>query len=146
MINEAAIEDAIAEYQKGQRAPVYTGSLAMSGWYALFPDEDGCMNTVFKWPAKFPNTGTRMVYLIFDSELSLLYVGMTTLTHPTRTRLGDYFGYVSGRGSGCLIKPMTPPWKARPYYVRTIPLSPNEAPVLEAYLIQKLNPPENSRR
>lgn len=140
------IKEAIASYQKTHRAAVHTDSLAMSGWYALFPDEDGCMDTAFKWPAKFPNTGKPMVYLVFDADMSLLYIGMTTSTHPTRTRLGDYFGYISGRRSSCLIKPMSPPWKARPYYVRTIPLSANEVPLLEAYLIRELNPPENSRR
>ena len=131
MIQEELIEEVIAQYQESFREPAYTDMLAMSGWYALFPNEDGCKPTAYKWPDKFPNTGTPMVYLIFDKNMCLLYIKMTTQTHPTRTRLGDYFGYVSGRGSGCFIKLMTPPWKARPYYVRTIPLTAIEAPILE---------------
>lgn len=140
------IEAAIASYTQTNRAPAFVDSLTMSDWYSLFPDEPGCADTRYKWPANFPITGKPGVYLIFDSEKSLLYVGMTT--RDLNRRLGDYFGYVAGRGTGCLIKQnMLPPWKARPYYVRTIPVSHSEeAQILKSYLIRTLTPPENSRR
>jgi excinuclease UvrABC nuclease subunit len=139
------VEAAITLYTQTHRSPAYTTPLAMSDWYSLFPDEQGCVDTRHRWPDKFPNAGRAGVYLIFDSGMSLLYVGMTT--RDLNRRLGDYFGYIAGRGSGCLVKGnMLPPWKVRPYYVRTIPLlHPEEAPFLEAYLIRTLKPPENSR-
>ena len=117
----------------------------MSDWYSLFPHEEGCIATPHKWPEKFPNAGKPGVYFIFDAKMSLLYVGMTT--RDLNRRLGNYFGYVSGRGSGCRInEKMLPPWKTRPCYVRTIPLNDSsEAQYLERFLIDTLEPPDNSR-
>lgn len=141
----AMIEIAIASYIQTIRALAFTDTLAMSDWYSLFPKDQNCLDTKYQWPAKFPNAGKAGVYLIFDSVMSLLYVGMTT--RDLNRRLGDYFGYVNGQGSDCLVKTnMLPPWKARPCYIRTIPLiCSEEARILEAYLIKTLRPPENSR-
>ena len=115
----------------------------LSDWYALFPDEPEAAGAAFKWPAKFPNTGKPGIYFIFDAQQSLLYVGMTT--RDLNSRLGCYFGYESGWGSGCKIKDMQPTWKTRPCFVRTVAVqSLEEAPFLEKFLIQALRPPENS--
>ena len=145
-IEYAIIEAAIASYVRTDRVPAFTDVLTMSDWYSLFPDEPDCVDTGYKWPEKFPNAGKAGVYLIFDSAMSLLYIGMTT--RDLNNRLGNYFGYVNGRGSGFLVKAnMLPPWKKRPYYIRTIPvMHSEEAPILESYLIKTLKPPENSRQ
>lgn len=138
-------EAAIASYVKTFRNPMFSEPLTISDWYSLFPHEEGCVDTPHKWPAKFPNAGKPGVYLIFDARMSLLYVGMTT--RDLNGRLGNYFRYVSGRGSGCRInEKMLPPWKTRPYYVRTIPLDDSsEAQYLERFLIDTLRPPDNSK-
>lgn len=145
-ISVKTVEAAIATYAKKVRKPSFNGSVAMSDWYSLFPEEPGCRATAFKWPDNFPNANSPGAYLIFDAKMDLLYVGKTTRT--LNSRLGCYFGYVAGRGSGCLIKPnMLPPWKTRPYYVRTIAVTnADEVHALESFLIDRLNPPDNSRR
>ena len=137
--------EAVASYMQSHRVPKFSDPLVMSDWYSLFPHEKGCADTLYKWPAKFPNAGKPGVYLIYDAKMSIRYVGMTT--GDLNLRVGCYFRYVSGRGSGCKInEKMLPPWKARPYYVRTIPLvDPSEAQYLERFLINTLNPPDNSR-
>lgn len=141
------IEDAIATYKRTHRAPMYADSLPMSDWYALFPGEAGCVETIHKWPAKFPNPDKPGIYLIFDAAMSLLYVGK--MERDLHSRLTCYFGcnVPRKRRSGCLIRTrMLPPWKSRPYYVRTIPVkNREEAPVLESHLKQALQPPDNTR-
>ena len=138
-------EEAIALYMQKSRPDSYTEPLTLSGWYSLFPEEVGCADTPYKWPAKFPNAGKPGVYLIYDAKMLIRYVGMTT--NDLNQRIGCYFRYESGRGSGCKInEKMLPPWKARPYYVRTIPLvDSSEAQYLERFLIDTLRPPDNSK-
>ena len=136
--------DIALSHYSDHRDQHFSGLLTISDWYALFPEEPGYPVTVHKWPANFPNAGKPGVYLIFDMSKRLLYIGMTTV--DVNRRLGSYFGYVSGRGSGCKIKNMQPPWKARPALVRTIAVNnPQEAPILERFLIETLKPRENSK-
>ena len=138
-------EEAVVSYMRKFRSSTYSEPLTMSEWYSLFPDEEGCADTPHKWPAKFPNAGKPGVYLIYDDKMLIRYVGMTT--GDLNRRVGCYFRYVSGHGSGCKInEKMLPPWKARPYYVRTIPLMESlEAHYLERFLIDTLRPPDNRR-
>ena len=143
MISLFLLEQALNSYEKC-RVSVYTSPLDLSGVYALFPETDNGVSVAFRWPEKFPHAGKPGVYFIFSAQMSLLYIGSTT--SDLNGRLGNYFGYVSGRSGPCRIKEMQPPWKTPPCYVRTIAVErPEEAPVLESYLIDSLQPPDNTK-
>ena len=138
------VEASLLQYTKTARDPLFGSSLVMSNWYDLFPVDDGNGGKPHKWPQNFPNAGKPGVYLVFDDSELLLYVGKSET--DVQSRLGRYFGYETGRTGPCKIKSISPPWKVRPHFVRTIAVKDSkEAPLLEEFLIDVLQPPENTR-
>ena len=138
------VEASLLKYAKAERNPSFSSALVMSDWYDLFPASDVSMQKPLKWPQNFPNAGKPGVYFVFDETESLLYVGMSQT--DVQSRLGRYFGYMGGRSGPCKIKDISPPWKTRPRFVRTVTTRDSpEAPVLESFLIGVLQPPENTR-
>jgi GIY-YIG catalytic domain len=135
--------NAVADYQKTYRHPDLH-PLEVSGLYDLFPQEPTAVNAQFRWPEdQWPNAKKPGVYLIWDSDMSLRYVGRTTLLGK---RLHNYFRDSAGPGSPCRI--YHPGWKSRPRFVATIPVEKSfEAGSLEEYLMAALGddgPKENA--
>ena len=138
------LEAALLQYTKASRNPSFESPLVLSDWYDLFPAESSHAGKRYKWPQNFPNAGKPGVYLIFDASEVLLYVGKSE--RDVQSRLGRYFGCETGRSGPCKVKSISPPWKVRPHFVRTIAVEASqEAPLLEAFLIAVLQPPENTR-
>jgi len=88
----------------------------------------------------FPTARAAGVYLIFDHDENLLYVG---LARGLGRRLGAHFGWNADRSGGMIKNPIfKDAWS-----VRTIALPPGhrfEAAAVEAYLIAQLAPPVNT--
>lgn len=140
------VNEAVANYQNTYRHPNLR-PLVVSGLYALFPDETPSFPTEFSWE-KHPWPGARHpgVYLIFDADVDLRYIGCANVLGR---RLNDYFKYISGRGSVCRV--VHTGWRSPPRFVATITVEkPFEAGALEEYLIGKLvrtrMPPRCTRR
>lgn len=115
----------------------------VSGVYGLFPEEE---NEVFRvdsrWPATYPNSDRRGIYLIFGKTGRLLYIGKAS-QQAIGSRLGTYFQYAENKG--CRI--MHSGWSETPAYVVTIAVPDErwyEASSLEEYLIVALKPCDNS--
>jgi hypothetical protein len=132
------ISGAIARYHDTYRHPGL-GPLELSGIYALFPGESSSVAIEYWWPAWWPNGNQPGVYLIFSTNMELLYVGMSG---HLGSRLNCWFWWEAGPGSGCKVMHN---WKNRPHYVATVALGRAfEALGLEGFLIEELNPPENT--
>lgn len=88
----------------------------------------------------YPNGGSPGVYVFFDEDLRVLYVGKATLTNNLGHRLGTHYFYGDGR-------PKCP--KAEGVsFLATIPVPAEqsfEAAALEEYLIIMLAPPRNAQ-
>ncbi len=144
ILDSQIVETTLLEYARTQRDPSFDSALVMSEWYDLFPASDSRSRKPLQWPQNFPNAGRAGVYFVFDESERLLYVGMSETN--VQSRLGRYFGYENGRSGPCKIKDITPAWKTRPRYVRTIAVAKSwEAPILERFLIGVLQPLENTR-
>lgn len=108
----------------------------------LFPDQPRKLpyEPLLRWDDSEPwrHAEEAGVYLVYTEDKSLIYVG-------TSQRLaGRLYSYFGGGGS-CVLKHST--WPAPPRYVATVAVPDTckfEAPALEAYLIQHLNPPWNT--
>ncbi|WP_151444881.1 nucleotide excision repair endonuclease [Halomonas lysinitropha] len=109
----------------------------VSDIYNLFPKGElgGGENS---WPSTWPNNGLPGVYFIFDEDLVLLYVGKAK---NLGSRLSSYFKYASDRT--CRVKDTS--WRVKPHFLLTASVDRFfEAPSLEEYLIEKLQPSHNS--
>jgi hypothetical protein len=140
------VERTLVVYSEYFRSTKFTGTLALSEWYSLFPDEFPKNPTPYKWPDHYPNRGKPGVYFFFDSGMSLLYVGRCE--HDIQSRLGDHVTWANNRFGPCKIieKKKGKPWRVRPCYVKTVAVQESsEAPLLESFLIDKLQPPENDK-
>ena len=137
------LRSALMKYRKYRHPDL--ADLALSDLYALFPEEGEPLATMH-WDQQWPNSDHAGVYLIFDKNGKLLYVGKAwALGH----RLASYFQYRQPRGEGnaCeIVHAWTPPG---PMYIATVAVpddSKFEAASLEEYLINELKPSENVRR
>ena len=131
------ILEAIDAYHDNYRHPRLPRP-AISEPYALFPEDPASAHAQHKWPDTWPHNERPGVYLIFGSDMQLLYVGKAT---QIGSRLGAYFQYEKDT-RGCRIAHTT--WRTRPMFVVTVALEkPFEASALEAYLIGELQPTEN---
>ncbi len=140
------VEHTVAKYSELFRAAQYTDVLVLSDWYSLFPDEFPNVQTRYNWPDAYPNKGKPGVYFFFDSEQSLLYIGKSG--GDMQRRLGDHVTWASNRSGPCKVleKKKGKPWRTRPCYVKTLAVqNPSEALPLEEFLIDKLQPPENTK-
>ncbi len=124
---DAKIDEYVSKFRKIGLAP-----FERSQRYSLFPAEE---SPEPKWPGTYPNSERAGVYLMFDEEMVLLYVGKASMGSCIGSRLGSYFAYASDRET-CRLKHE---WKkGQPRYVITVAVpddSPFEAPALEEYLI-----------
>lgn len=116
----------------------------MSGLYALFPKQSksAAIKLAGSWPALWPDVDSAGVYLLFDTNFNLLYVGKTSLRQTFGSRFYDWFRRDKHTG-GCRV---IGEWSRKtPAYVATIAVQlPFEAPSLEEYLIHELRPSDNS--
>jgi len=133
------IIDAVNQYHSTYRHPDLPVP-EYSRIYSLFPDESDLSKYEKKWPETWPYVDRPGVYLIFDAEMQLLYVGKAAIIGR---RLSSYFQFSAGRGSRCQI--VHPAWNPKPAYIATIALKESfEAAALEEYLITQLHPQANS--
>ena len=134
----------LVNYHRKYRHPDLA-ELKSSDLYALFPEEAEKLATIC-WDQQWPNSDHAGVYLIFNKNGELLYVGKArVLGH----RLASTFEYPQPRGESkaCEIVPAWSP--PGPAYIATVAVpdeSKFEAASLEEYLIDKLNPSENVRQ
>lgn len=133
------VKNAIHDYLKMQRG---LGALNVSDYYALFPDsarEDIPISG--RWNSDpYPYQDRRGVYLIFDEDLDLMYIGKTDSNFGSRL-----YNYFKGTGS-CRV--VHSGWSKTPYYVITIPIEKSRSHIvsplaLEEYLIDRLQPYDN---
>jgi hypothetical protein len=135
------VKDAIDDYLGMQ---IGLDELNISDYYALFPDNARSDIPISgEWDSDYyPYQDQAGVYLFFDEDLDLMYVGKTDRNFGYR--LYNYF-----RGNG-VCKVVHPGWTKTPYYVVTIPIEKSQShtvsPVaLEDYLIDRLQPYDNTR-
>lgn len=122
-----------AEWRHQQLEP-----LQISGLYDLFPRESTTVQPAFRWNPgeKWPHADRPGVYFVFGAGSELLYIGQSRLLGK---RLSEWFG----GGIECSIRGT---WRSRqPRFVATTPVGQHfEAVALEAYLIETLDPPDNT--
>ena len=132
----------VSEYHAHYRNPSLS-SLEVSGLYCVSPDAAERSEASSAWPETWPYAWYPGVYLIFDSNVSLLYVGKASFGAGVGHRLSAHFCFESDGSRACKVRGS---WSARPAFLATIPVEePFEAPSLEEYLIGKLQPPDNRR-
>jgi|APEBP8051072210_1049370.scaffolds.fasta_scaffold00009_107 hypothetical protein len=114
----------------------------ISGIYDLLPGtQPSTTDLAYKWPESWPNASNAGVYAIFGSDMTLLYVGKSSMNSFLGARLSSYFGYTPERT--CRIKGE---WSISPRYLMTVAVPDDatwEAPALEEFLVQRLNPSLN---
>jgi len=130
---------------------VYCAQLRRNDWpelkpsefYDLFPSIDPSISDS-AWPDTYPHVEKPGVYIIFDSEQCVLYIGKASWSSSFGARLSTYFGF--GKSNECVLrKPHS--WKGNHRFLVVIPMSEKlkfEAPALEEYLITELQPKDNS--
>jgi hypothetical protein len=138
-----ALNRALDEYTEKYRRPGLA-RLETSGLYALFPGEENQGVTVVSgWPKEYPNSSRKGGYAIFGRTGKLLYIGKASMNHYIGSRLGNYFRQKK-LTKACV--PIHNGWSERPSCISTIAVPDEmsfEAPALEEYLIQRLNPSHN---
>jgi hypothetical protein len=137
------LRGALVKYRKYRHPDL--PELVPSDLYALFPEKGKPLAAMY-WDQKWPNSDHAGVYLIFDKNAELLYVGTAWVLGG---RLSKYFQYRQPRGEDheCRVVDRWP--KPGPMYIATVPVpddSKFEAASLEEYLIGELNPSVNVRR
>ena len=128
------VEQYILHYRR-EGLPPYK----VSGIYDLFPESRNSIEAIeHKWPDTWPNSSDAGVYALFCEDMALLYVGKSSMRNCLGARLSSYFGF-SSEGA-CRING---DWGINPKYLITIAVPSDatwEAPALEEFLIQRLNP------
>ncbi|MDG2004839.1 MAG: hypothetical protein P8J20_16065 [Novosphingobium sp.] len=90
----------------------------------------------------FPHTEEKGCYAFFDEGMDLLYVGKASCNSSIGARAGTYLQW--DKSDNCLKQTGSDHWDSRPFYLFTIPVhDAHQAPSLEEYLIETLDPPEN---
>ncbi len=112
--------------------------LELSNFYDLFPgtDEAECED-------RWPNVYSPGVYLIFDVNKRVIYIGKASMNSWFGARLGTYFKL--GPDKSCVVLDADK-WNGDPRFVAVIPMQEDfrfEAPALEEFLITKLQPIDN---
>jgi excinuclease UvrABC nuclease subunit len=111
----------------------------------LYPGEENSgVSVASGWPKEYPNSSRKGVYAIFGRTGKLLYIGKASMNHYIGSRLGAYFRYEKLTRA---CEPIHNGWRERPSYIATVAVPDNmsfEAPALEEYLIQRLNPSHNA--
>jgi hypothetical protein len=128
------IEERVSRFKNEYRLDTF--KLDISDWYSLFPaarDEE-LEKKRKQWPGAYPQSDRQGVYLIFNENKELLYIGKASMNNNIGSRLGSYFSYENDKVT-CKVNHE---WSSDPKYIITISV-PNEmsfeAPALEEYLI-----------
>lgn len=134
---------AISEYQRDFRRGDFE-PLAVSGLYDLFPSQPaGPEPAESDFRQSWPSADRAGVYLVFDQDLSLLYVGKASVESSLGKRLYTYFR--PAKDGTCTVYHRD--WLRTPRYVITVAVpEPTrfEACALEEYLIEMLQPINNT--
>ncbi len=136
---------AVIEYEERfRRADL--DRLEVSGLYALFPSTENVgMADAGNWRDNaWPNGERAGVYAIFDDDVQLLWIGKASMNSSLGGRLYKYFRE-DRHNLDCIIRHTG--WSPRPAYVMTVAVPrdmPFEAPALEKYLINRLQPRDNT--
>ncbi|WP_233882089.1 GIY-YIG nuclease family protein [Paraburkholderia flagellata] len=124
----ANVEDELAIFNAEFSRPK-TGVLVLSEPYRIVEDAH----------TSFPNSSYAGVYFMFDRIGRLLYIGQSA---GLGTRIGSHFGWNENRTAGVAREARF----QEVHHIRTIGLPPEnafEAPAIELWFIQRLNPPLN---
>ena len=114
----------------------YCKKYSISPSFQLSKFED--IDQLYTSGAQWPFGSVAGCYAFFSEEQHLLYVGKAAAAIARRT--GSYFRWDETR---TFISPIGN-WTKRPKYLLTVKVNePYEAPSLEAYLIDMLQPPDN---
>lgn len=128
-ISLADVESAIFDFNLDFPRPKI-GAISLSAAFSIVNDFAS---------SSYPNAALAGVYLIFDRDDNLLYIGKSD---GLGGRLGSHFGWNSDRTAGRVKNERL----ADAHSVRTIGLpkeSRFEAPAIEAFLIRRLDPDLN---
>lgn len=150
-MNYEKLNTLVKEYCNKYRGP---GLLpyAHTELYDLYPDnvDTNSSKAIYKWdnPWPHPKEGFQKythagVYIFFDKELNVIYVGKASQNSAIFTRLATYFKNDQDK---CLF--VRHWWERKPKYVKLIFMPEGhkfEAPALEEYLIEKIQPYGNSQ-
>ena len=133
----ANIQEFVASHRRDGLEPY-----KVSGIYDLFPNlAPSAIAPDHRWPESWPNSSRAGVYALFCGDLRLAYIGKSSMNSFLGARLSSYFGNEPDRT--CRIKGE---WRIRPRFLMTVAVPDHatwEAPALEEFLIQQLNPPLN---
>jgi hypothetical protein len=90
----------------------------------------------------FPDADGRGVYVFYDEDKKLSYIGKASWNNTLGARIADYFR----RDPDSVLKPAPGHnWTRFPRFVQTIRVSEGfEAPSLEEYLVTTLRPVDNT--
>lgn len=122
------VDEYVKKYRKGSLPP-----LQISDLYALYPAKTGGAGS--GWPGKYPYADSPGVYLMFDEDEKLLYIGKASMSNRLGGRISSYFKY-DDDGKTC--RPVHTQWSNPPHYIVAIAVpdeSPFEAPAIEEFLI-----------
>ena len=113
--------------------------------FDLFPHVGPpCLKCDQVWPGIYPHASRAGVYLILDDQARVLYVGKASMRNDIGSRLGTYFGYAVDRTT-CNVRGS---WTNQPRFVVAVDVPVDslfEAPSLEEFLIDRLQPVDNQR-
>ena len=132
MANLQLLLDGVETYQSTFRHPDLP-KFEISDLYCLFPDENW---SGIQWPTTYEHTGRCGVYLMLPNEISINYIGKTSMKQNFGSRLGSYFTYADDKKT-CRVNG---DWKTQPRFLLTIAVPKSmefEAPALEEYLIRE---------
>lgn len=121
-------------------------ALEIGQLYDLSPEKGNSKKQAkLKWPDDWANSDRAGVYIFFNEDLNILYIGKASMYNSLGYRLSDYFRY-NRKTKRCKIKHSN--WSEPPRYVLTVAVPTDmsfEAPALEEYLITKTQPKDNDR-
>ena len=151
-MNNKELDTFIKEYCEKYRGP---GLLpyAHTELYDLYPEivDTNSSKARYEWPGSWPHPieGFQKythagVYIFFDKELNVIYVGKASQNSAIFARLGTYFK--NDQNNKCLFARHW--WDIKPKYFKLIFMPEGhkfEAPALEEYLIDKIQPYGNSQ-
>lgn len=132
MSDRSRVEDCVREYEQSYRHPEL---------------EPFTINRLYDLPGEWlentiPDANHQGVYVFYDEDESLLYVGKASWNSTVGARIASNFR----RDPETVIKTLpNHNWTQSPRYVQTVrvPIS-FEAPSLEEYLITELRPVDNT--
>ncbi len=151
-MNNKALDSFINEYCEKYRG---TGlqPYAHTELYDLYPEnvDINSSKAPYKWPDPWPHPKEGFqkythagVYIFFDKDLNVIYVGKASQNSAIFQRLGTYFK--NDHNEKCLF--VRHWWEKKPKYFKLIFMPEGhkfEAPALEEYLIDKIQPYGNAQ-